>query len=347
METLITSSRIPRRRFLRQSFAFSALAVLGAVSEWAEPIVAASGAADLLMIGDWGYGDESHAGQVNVALGMRRYIQQRAMRPQALLMLGDNWYGELAGGAHSVRWQTQFEEMYPENAFNCPAYAILGNHDYERWPDSKVDAELEYSRLGKTRWTMPSRWYRFEFPSDRPLITFLALDSNMPSEDFTLTRDQQAEQLIWLETELRRPRTTPFLAVMAHHPIYSDGPHGDHPILIRDWDPLFQKYGVHLYLAGHDHDLQHLEFDGHPTSHFLSGGGGADLYELRRDPSQRGPYANKVYGFSHLSVTPKQITLRHVDSSGRVLHAFTKTADGKVSISVEQGALELPGGVIS
>jgi tartrate-resistant acid phosphatase type 5 len=235
--------------------------------------------------------------------------------------------------------------MCPADVFACPAYAIPGNHDYQRWPESKIAAELEYARVGKThsgptRWTMPSLWYRFEFPAKKPLITFLALDSNMPFGDgkeshgmnFTLTAQQQAEQLAWLETELQRPRTTPFLVVMGHHPVYSDGPHGDHPILVHDWDPLFRKHKVDLYLAGHDHDLQHLEFEGHPTSFFLSGGGGADLYDLKVDPSQRGPYAQKVYGFSHLSVTKTQMTLRHVDSTGRMLHAFSKTPDGRIVI---------------
>ncbi len=89
---------------------------------------------------------------------------------------------------------------------------------------------------------------------------------------------------------------------------------------------------MHLYLAGHDHDLQHLEFDGHPTSFFLSGGGGADLYDLKIDPSQRGPYAKKVYGFSHLSVSSEHMTLRHLDRDGRVLHAFKKTSDGRTVI---------------
>jgi hypothetical protein len=42
----------------------------------------------------------------------------------ALAALGS--YGELAGGAHSPRWQNQFEEMYPADVFACPAYAILG-----------------------------------------------------------------------------------------------------------------------------------------------------------------------------------------------------------------------------
>jgi hypothetical protein len=248
---------------------------LGSVPGVAASVLADPAANDLLMIGDWGY-DDDHAAQTQVAAGMRRYAQEQRLRPEALLLLGDNWYGALNGGARSMRWQQQFEEMYPADLFDCLAYAILGNHDYQRWPESKVDAELEYARTGKTRWTMPERWYRFEFPTDNPLVTFLALDSNMSSvtglashgRDFTLTAQQQADQLAWLNTELARPRTTPFLAVMGHHPVYSDGMHGDHPVLVRDWDPLFRKHNVHLYLAGHDHDLQHLEFEGHPTRLF-------------------------------------------------------------------------------
>jgi hypothetical protein len=339
MSDLIPSSTVSRRRFLRQSFAFSAAAVLGSIPSVAAP-QADPHAAELLMIGDWGY-DDDHTAQSGVAVGMRQYAQRNRLETQALLMLGDNWYGALDRGAHSTRWQTQFEQMYPANAFACPVYTILGNHDYQNWPDSKVDAELEYGRSGKTRWTMPSRWYRFEFPEKHPLITFLALDSNMSFADgstskgknFTLTPQQQAEQLAWLEAELKRPRTTPFLVVMGHHPIYSDGMHGDHPVLVRDWDPLFRKHKVDLYLAGHDHDMQHLEFEEHPTSFFLSGGGGADLYDLKIDPSKRGPYAQKVYGFSHLSVTERTMTLRHLDSDGRVLHAFARTAEGKVQIA--------------
>jgi hypothetical protein len=35
-----------------------------------------------------------------------------------------------------------------------------------------------------------------------------------------------------------------------------------------------------------------------------------------------------VYGFSHLSVNTKQMTLRHLDPNGMSLHAFTKTPEG-------------------
>jgi tartrate-resistant acid phosphatase type 5 len=337
----MSSGSIDRRRFLRQSFAYSALASLGPLSGSAAVTSFDSRAANLLMVGDWGIDNEhssgDHSAQIQVATGMRQYAQRLDFRTEALLMLGDNWYGELEGGARSSRWQKQFEQMYPAEIFSCSAYAVLGNHDYQCLPESKVDAELDYARLGKSRWTMPARWYRFEFPKKNPLVTFLALDSNMPNAnahepDFTLTVEQKSEQLKWLERQLRHPRTTPFLAVMAHHPVYSDGPHGDHKTLIHDWDPLFRKHKVDFYLAGHDHDLQHLEFEGHPTSFFMSGGGGAALYDFTVDPLQRGPYGQKVYGFSHLSVTSEEVTLRHLNHDGQVIYAFTKTVAGKITI---------------
>ena len=290
------------------------------------------------MIGDWGY--ENFTAQKVVAEAMQRYARERSLKTDAPLMLGDNWYGQLPGGVASSRWTMQFEEMYPRSVFDCPAYAVLGNHDYQRMPESKVDAELAYAKRGITRWTLPARWYRFEFPATNPMVTVLALDSNMPhaispqakSVNLTLTPEERAEQLRWLNAELEKPRQTPYLIVMAHHPIYSNGPHGDHEMLIADWEPLLRQHKAHLYLAGHDHDMQHLEFEGHPTSFVLSGGGGADLYTLKIEEAQRGPYAAKVYGFTHLQIAPDKLTLRHLDTSGRVIHGFTKTPDGAVQL---------------
>ena len=67
--------------------------------------------------------------------------------------------------------------------------------------------------------------------------------------------------------------------------------------------PLFQKYSVHLCLADHDPDLQHLEFEGYPTAYFLSDTGETNFHDLKIDSSKRGPYAKKAYGLSHLSVS--------------------------------------------
>jgi 3',5'-cyclic AMP phosphodiesterase CpdA len=74
------------------------------------------------------------------------------------------------------------------------------------------------------------------------------------------------------------------LAVAAHHPLYSNGKHRDNPKLIAQWDSLLRRHNVDLYLSGHDHDLQHLEFKGHPTSFVISGGGGRSSSAGRRSP---------------------------------------------------------------
>lgn len=347
---------LSRRRFLRQTLAWSALATLPNSHTYGKETTLNSRAAHALVVGDWGWmdkpgSDESKNGsgfqaQKMVARGMQNYIHSHSLHPEALLMLGDSWYGDLAGGAKCPRWTEQFERMYPEESFPGPVYSVLGNHDYQMLPAevNKLEAELEYARTGRglndrpTRWTLPARWYTFDFPQRNPLINFIVLDSNMPKadgtwlhgHDFTLKPEEQAQQLAWLETQLKKPRSAPFLAVLGHHPVYSNGPHGDHPVLIREWDPLFRKYKVDLYMAGHDHDLQHLEFDGHPTTHFLSGAGGADLYVLKIDGFDRGPYAQQVHGFSHLAVTREAMELRHLDSDGRVLYGISKTQSGRV-----------------
>ena len=251
---------INRRDFLRQSFAFSALASgLGNSPAFAGMPAAAlkldPKAKNILMVGDWGRQDDI-AGQTATAQQMVSYAKANHIKPEALFMLGDSWYGPLPGGVDDPRWKTQFEDMYPKSAFDCPAYSIMGNHDYQKMAGvTKTTMELEYAKKPGTRWTQPSLWYTFQLPKKNPLITVIALDSNMPmghkdnGVDFTLTPDQRVEQLAWFTAELEKPRTTPFLVVLGHHPIFSDGPHGDHKMLIADWEPLLRKHKVDLYLC--------------------------------------------------------------------------------------------------
>ena len=338
---------VTRRRFLQQAFAFSAAASLagcghsGTQTSSSPPSSPQEQTSHILLIGDWGT-DVTPANQSQVASAMQAYVATQNISTGALLMLGDNFYGDLTGGAASSRWQTQFEQMYPASSFNCPVYAVPGNHDYQVDPVAKLDAELAYAQTGTSRWTMPSRYYRFTFPAQNPVITFIALDSNMPNEPaqppppdpsfYTPDPASVAAELQWLEQSLSQPLNTPFLATMAHHPVYSNGPHGDNQTLINSWDPLLRQYGVHLYLAGHDHDLQHLEFTGHPTSFVLSGGGGAPLVPLQAADAGRGPFAQQVSGFTHLELQPELMTVRHLNTDGTVLHAFSKTPAGEVTI---------------
>jgi 3',5'-cyclic AMP phosphodiesterase CpdA len=319
-----------RRRALKQTFRFSA-ALLASRSflvarESVPPAPAGADTLNYLMFGDWGWNNDVRP-QTAVARGMARYVADLKLRPDAMFLLGDNFYGPFKGGTDCPRWKTQFEDMYPKEVFPGPCHCVLGNHDYDDEPVEKLQAELAYSKAHPgTRWNLPAKWYRHELgPAAKPLVTVLALDSNYHNARISLTPEEREQQLAWLSAELAKPRATPWLIVMAHHPLYTDGVHGDDKPLIDDWDPLLRKHKAHFYFSGHDHDLQHLEFDGHPTSFVISGGGGA---KIREPGHKRGPFSQGIYGFTHLEVTAEKFIVRHIDPNRNVLHAFAKKPDG-------------------
>ena len=326
-----------RRRFLLQTAKFSALAFLSSPLALAELPVPATlpdpKLNHILMLGDWGTVTEPGQ-QIAVANAMKQWASDNSIRPDALFMLGDNFYGEMPDGVNSRRWISQFEQMYPSSLFPGSAYAVLGNHDYETFRGNKVEAELAYTGQS-TRWTMPRRWYSVKLPKENPLLTLICLDSNIPGSkghdlspwSFVLTRQQHDEQQQWLEAELAKPRTTPFLAVAVHHPLYSYGQHRDNPKLIAQWDSLLRRHKVDLYLCGHDHDLQHLEFKGHPTSFVISGGGGTELVGWTTPPLERGPWGLRALGFTDLQISKEEVVIRHIGKGATALYEFKKSVD--------------------
>jgi tartrate-resistant acid phosphatase type 5 len=134
---------LSRRGFLRQSFAFSAVAGLGSLPSFARK--PDTSAAQLLMIGDWGY--EDFTAQSRVAGAMQQYVRGHGLTTDALLMLGDNWYGPLPDGVASTRWKTQFEDMYPKSVFNCPRM---------RLPATMIISECLRARLPRN-WSTRAR----------------------------------------------------------------------------------------------------------------------------------------------------------------------------------------------
>lgn len=321
-----------RREFIR-SFSFSAAALLGGTPLVRAAVASQPGAEHLFLFGDWGAViDES---QRKVATAMATYMEQERITPSALLLLGDNFYGQFEGGVNCPRWQTQFEDMYPKSTFPGSCYAILGNHDYNVEPADKLAAQLGYAAAHPgTRWTLPSKWYRFDFPAKDPVVTFIMLDSNYQKatpEKQSLSPDERIAQANWLKAELAKPRTTKFLVVCGHHPLYSAG--GDNQVLIAEWDELLRQHGAHLYFAGHVHDLEHLELPGHPTSFVVSGGGGTTIRTAHENKSTAAnTFGQNIHGFTHLEVQSDKLVVRHLSDVAGQLHAFSKTAEGKVTV---------------
>jgi hypothetical protein len=324
-----------RRRVLRTLFCSSAVLALNL----RPGTCAAAEAEDLhwLAIGDFG---KANKPQAAVAKGMQTYLARLKIKPQALLLLGDNFYGPMPGGLQSPRWQAGFEEMYPQSAFDCPCPVVLGNHDYHDNAGNE-QVQLAYAKTPGTRWTLPNKWHRLDFPAANPLVTILFIDTNgtgvsggtdpktkQPRNH--LSAQEQAEQMTWLKSQLAGPRA-PFTLVAGHHPVYSNCKHGDTAELIRVLAPLLQEHKVHAYLCGHDHDMQHLELEGLKTSFVITGAGGAGLNPLK---NKKRPieFGKDVHGFCHLQANAGRLIFRHVDANGKQVHAFEKRLDGSFTV---------------
>jgi hypothetical protein len=160
------------------------------------------------------------------------------------------------------------------------------------------------------------------------------LDSNYQKatpDKLSLTPEERVAQAAWLRAELAKPRTTKYLIICGHHPLYSTS--GDGAPLIAEWDALFREHRAHLYFCGHIHDLEHLEFAGHPTSFVVSGGGGTTLRKkLDEKSTAQNRYHNNVHGFTHLELNSDRLTIRHLAADGAQLHAFTKAPSGQVDL---------------
>jgi len=283
---------------------------------------------DLLALGDFGSADEK---QKAVARAMIRYTESLAKKPDGLLMLGDNFYRKMPGGVKSPRWSSGFSKMYPAKVFPNPCWSILGNHDYHDTPNNE-QVQLGYAASldRKTRWTMPAKYYRVDLPAKNPQVTFLMLDTNLeainrplhgPKTPCWLTPEEQAAQKVWLKQQLSSKRA-PFTVVVGHHPLYSNGKYQGTPPLIEEIGDLLEQAGVHMYLCGHEHDLQHLELEGLRTSFVVSGGGGSHIRGGKE--KHKGNFYQIAHGFSHLSIKNRRLHLRHIDANGKIIHAFSK-----------------------
>ncbi len=328
---------ISRRRLIKTLFCSSVAMKLNLSATAATEESTAESVLDLLALGDFGSGTEA---QLEVACSLARYGDLMKRKADGLLLLGDNFYGPMPGGVKSERWKTGFSDLYPATNFPGPCWAVLGNHDYTDTPDNE-QAQLNYaaSREQKTRWTMPAKYYRVDLPAENPQVTFLMIDTNFKSinqrlveqgtlpdnQEYWIREEERAAQEKWLEDQLSSPRSR-FTVVVGHHPVYSEGSHGDTPELIEQIAPLLEKHKVHIYLCGHDHDLQHLELEGLKTSFVVSGGGGAGIRKPK-DEIRNGSSFYGVHGYTHLFLTGDRLHVRHIDMNEKRVHAFSKGVD--------------------
>ncbi|MCW1926547.1 metallophosphoesterase [Luteolibacter arcticus] len=291
----------------------------------------APGGIDLLAVGDYGTNNDK---QREVARAMAGFTKALGSPLSCVLALGDNFYGHFMPEQFGAR----FSGMYPQKDFDCPFYALLGNHDYGPQYDSKqgrtkADYQLARSRENPgSRWKMPGKWYAFELAgaNKRPLVKVIYLDGN--NFEGALTPQEKLAQKRWLEAEMAKPTQAKWLWMVSHYPIFSETKdRGDAAgaKLLAQWEPYLRDKRVSLYLSGHDHNLQHLRVDGFSPDFVVSGGGGASRYEVIG--KERG-FSMQTRGFNHIHVTEEKMTVQFINPEGKRIHGYERDVSGKVKV---------------
>jgi hypothetical protein len=191
---------------------------------------------------------------------------------EATFLLGDLFYPlgiDRSLGTNDPRLPLLVETL--TKSYHGPLFAIFGNHDWH----GDWEAELAYAKINR-RWIFPHKYYFHQIVKDSITVCNWFIDTDKKNFD--------TEQAAWLKSSLEKERQKcNWLVVAGHHFIFTGGEYEDNNWLIAHLLPILDKFGVHVYLAGHEHQSQVIKISGHPTW-FLTAGALGDL----RDKPLRG-----------------------------------------------------------
>ena len=267
--------------------------------------------------GDWGDDTKSLAQTI---AGLKAQP-----RPRFVALLGDNFY---SSGVQSVS-DPQFALFDRFSSISDRFLVMLGNHDYGY--SASVDSEIAYSKKNP-KWIMPSRYFleRMDLGNSYSLCA-IVLDTHV----FDST--QQA----WFEQQLiscQQSRT--FRIVFTHYPMLTVGVYASSGTVSRLRDkilPLIEKYKLHAYLSGHEHQMQAFERLG---THFLISGATAqpdrnEGNDLTKWTSELRYVNDKDVGFASFyqsSSNPSVLTYRFINAlDGSTLYQASVSVGNSVS----------------
>ena len=225
---------------------------------------------------------------------------------------------------------------------NFPA---VGNHDLG-YGDDGVQALIDrtnssYVDDDNAEWQMPARYYtvKYDIPNGGGFVQVIVVDTTWlaPSENGATNEEggvnttTQAKRLMTqmdflvpvLQQTLAIPRPT-WLLVMGHYQIFSAGEKGDNYELVTYLQPMLKYYGVHAYFCGHDHIMEHLQYDG--TEYFVTGASTMNgAVESTNNTAASLVWAGENYsGFSRVLASAESLTVDYLDYNGTMVYSHTQ-----------------------
>lgn len=292
------------------------------------------------VLGDFGIGirgdrDDSRR-QAAIARGLERAVAVHDIR--FVLTTGDNIYlgrdGDEATGAEDDDWFFSFYQPYRYVMDHLPFYPTVGNHDSAETEATDDRSQLDdnyflYQRFHEERDAThasvdPGLFYRFEYGAT---AAFVCIDTT--KEDDGKTRyfeDPRHAAFLNASFPKGTAGSRQWRIPFSHHPVYCAGPeHGNTERMLDSLVPLFERSGVQLVLAGHEHNFQYSRHNG--IHYVISGAGG----QLRPEPPTCFSEARTVAWAAegHFLVVC-------LDAEHAVVHALTADAEGVLAPLVGQ-----------
>ena len=244
-------------------------------------------------IGDFGVGirhDAPNRRQLQVAHALRRMVDLEDVR--LLLTTGDNIYARArvlgipigGSGDEDDDWFFTYFQPYRYVINRIPVYPSIGNHDADETEEHDDREQVEDNFYLRERIVSeeaagrasfgPGLFYRFRYGSD---IEFVCIDTSR--EGFFKDRLFEYPKH-WEFVEQSFPADAPLTwrIPFAHHPLLSAGPRHYNTRGMQRLMPLFERSGVRVMFAGHEHNFQHSRTA--QLDHFVTGAAG----KVRRSP---------------------------------------------------------------
>ena len=253
----------------------------------------------ILSVGDWGsaaLGGYHLRNAENTADAMKIYASE--YKPKLVLNTGDNFY--YCGIHNTSDPQVSADSVELFGNIGLPWYNTLGNHDYGFNPD----AQLALNETIPT-WIMDARYYHKRVVLDTDadtdtgnneslVLNIIVLDTNPCIADY-----RGNDRAKWDPCSIQYPTCAPmqgecmfhqniiqqdcktqldwFNATLSGIPnkerVFVLGHHKADEIDVEDFQDLLTSGGVHLYLNGHNHNLEHYSIDGQ-AKYMTTGAGG-------------------------------------------------------------------------
>lgn len=231
-------------------------------------------------------GDENQQGRVARALA--------ASKAELIVHTGDVVYpdGELSD------YPEAFFRPFAALGASTPIVPAIGNHDV------KTGRGAPFAGV-------------FLTPGEGPVVDGRARSFDWGDCHFAvldvvdLPHGPGSPQVAWLEEDLLESDRAWKVVVLHVPPIRATKP-GEYDVM--ELVPTLQRAGVDLLLCGHDHVYARYFPLGAMTC-LTTGGGGKSLYAVRAD--ERLAYGEAVFHYVAVDVTPRRLTVRAVDATGR------------------------------